>query len=189
MQTRTDVTSGTALLAAIDAGQVVEIVAPDDPILWLAAAEVAASSGRTDEALEDIRRAGEMSPALRRRADCIRAELAIGDGDTATAEGLAYDVMASSVAHGDRTACVRARIAVARVKVRDGRYQSALQDLPRLRREIDADMQQGDRLLLERRREHGRHRHSLRGSSPPFVAVSRISAATAPSVFTAHLVA
>ena len=139
MQTRTDVTSGTALLAAIDAGQVVEIVAPDDPILWLAAAEVAAYSGRTDEALEDIRRAGEMSPALRRRADCIRAELAIGDGDTATAEGLAYDVMASSVAHGDRTACVRARIAVARVKVRDGRYQSALQDLPRLRREIDAD--------------------------------------------------
>ena len=139
MQTRTDVTSCTVLLAAISAGQVVDIVAPDDPCLWLAAAEVAAYSGRTDEALEDIRRAGEMTPSLRRRADCIRAELCISDGDTATAEGLAYDVMASSVAHGDRTACVRARIAVARVKVRDGRYQSALQDLPRLRREIDAD--------------------------------------------------
>lgn len=136
---QTDVTSGTALLAAIDAGRLEEVLAPDTPELWLACAEVAAYHGNVSEALADIDRAGDLSPSLRLRAQCIRAELCIGTGDTATAESVAYDVLSESLATGDRQACVRARIAVVRVKVRDGRYRSALEDLPRLRREIDSD--------------------------------------------------
>lgn len=127
---------GTALLTAIDAGNLAPTVAPDDPAFWLRAAEVAALTGDTDEALADLDRAGELSPALKRRADCLRAELSVEAGDTATAEGLAYSVLSDTT---DRSTCVRARLAVVRVKVRDGRYRSALDDLPRLRREIDGD--------------------------------------------------
>ena len=130
---------GTALLAALDAGHLVPVVAPDDPSLWLAAAELAALTGHAEEALADIRRAGQMSPTLRLRARCIEAELAIEAGQTATGEIAALDVLTEGLATGDRTACVRARLAVVRAKVRDGRYRSALDDLPRLRREIDAD--------------------------------------------------
>lgn len=129
----------TALLSALDAGRLVPVVAPDDPSLWLAAAELAALTGNAEEALEDIRRAGQMSPELARRARCIEAELAIERGDTATGEVSALDVLTEGLATGDRTACVRARLAVVRAKVRDGRYRSALDDLPRLRREIDSD--------------------------------------------------
>ena len=127
---------GTALLTAIDAGNLAPTVAPDDPAFWLLAAEAAAMVGNAEEALDDLARAGELEPALRRRADCLRAELSVEAGDTATAEGLAYSVLSDTT---DRSTCVRARLAVVRVKVRDGRYRSALDDLPRLRREIDAD--------------------------------------------------
>lgn len=139
---------GTALLTAIDAGTLAPTVAPDDPAFWLLAAEAAAMIGNAEEALADLDRAGELEPALRRRADCVRAELCVEQGDTATAEGLAYSVLSDTT---DRSTCVRARLAVVRVKVRDGRYRSALDDLPRLRREIDADASATDEQRTFRR--------------------------------------
>lgn len=100
-------------------------------------AEARADRGETD-ALEGVD-LSTLDPAARRRAELIRAELAVVAGDTATAESIAYAVLGAAGAAGDRDTETRARIVAVRAKVRDGRFRSALADLPMLRRECEDD--------------------------------------------------
>lgn len=117
-------------LVEIDYGRIT--VESDDPLVR---AEMRAARGDAD-ALDDLDLSA-LDPASRRRADLIRAELAIQAGDCATAESVAYTVLGAAGAAGDRNAETRARIVAVRAKVRDGRFRSALADLPMLRRECE----------------------------------------------------
>ena len=124
-------------LVSVDEGGAPVSRCASTPLGHLYRAEVAAAHGDSEAALAEIDAAGPLEPAETRRAELIRAELAIQAGDCATAEAIAYETLGAAGAAGDRSAETRARIVAVRAKVRDGRFRSALADLPMLRRECN----------------------------------------------------